>query len=332
MKIKSNSFLKIAILLGVIAVIFLLVEKQPGDVADDKLQLALIQYNDSPLSELSKAGIEEGLSNIGMNPGVDYDLKVSNAQGDIATLNLIVNTVAGEKPDLVFVTSTPTLQVVSNKVKDIPVIFSVVADPVLAGAGVSFTEHLSNVTGISTLGDYEGMVKWIKLILPQTKKIGTIFSPSEANSVKNMSELKKYAEKAGIELITTPVNSSSEVADAALSLVERKPEIVCQVVDNLTSASISTIIKVCQQKNIPLFGFVSDQSEKGAVLVVSRDYKQAGIDAVNLAKRVFDGEDISTIPFEFVSKTNVLINLKAAEKYGIVIPEDLRKKEGVIII
>jgi len=277
-------------------------------------------------------GIEEGLSNIGMKPGVDYDLKVSNAQGDIATLNLIVNTVAGEKPDLVFVTSTPTLQVVSNKVKDIPVIFSVVADPVLAGAGKSFTDHLPNVTGISTLGDYEGMVKWIKLILPQTKKIGTIFSPSEANSVKNMSELKKYAEQAGIELITTPVNSSSEVADAALSLVDRKPEIVCQVVDNLTSASISTIIKVCQQKNIPLFGFVSDQSEKGAVLVVSRDYRQAGIDAVNLAKRVFDGEDISAIPFEFVSKTNVLINLKAAEKYGIVIPEDLQKKEGVIII
>ena len=202
----------------------------------------------------------------------------------------------------------------------------------LAGAGVSFTDHLPNVTGISTLGDYEGMVKWIKLILPGTKKIGTIFSPSEANSVKNMSELKKYAEKAGIELITTPVNSSSEVADAALSLVERKPEIVCQVVDNLTSASISTIIKVCQQKNIPLFGFVSDQSEKGAVLVVSRDYRQAGIDAVNLAKRVFEGEDISAIPFEFVSKTNVLINLKAAEKYGIVIPEDLQKKEGVIII
>lgn len=331
MKTSVKTLLRVAIIVAMIAALFLIVDKTSQTGPGSKLQLELIQYNDSPLSELSQKGIEDGLLQIGLKEGEDYDLKISNAQGDIATLNLMIDAAITDKPDLIFATSTPTLQVAANKIKDIPVIFSVVADPVIAGAGKSFEDHLPNITGISTLGDYGGMVKWIKLLLPGTKKIGTLYSPGEANSVKNMTELNKYAAQAGIELITSPVNSSTEVSDATMSLLAKGPEIVCQVVDNLTSASVGNIIKVCQSKKIPVFGFVSDQIDKGAVLVVSRDYHQAGIDAVNLAKRVFDGDKVTDIPFEFVSKTDILINAKAATEYGIIISEELIKKEGVII-
>ena len=331
MKTSVKTLLRVVVLIAIAVSLLLIIDKTSQKDSGGKLQLALIQYNDSPLSELSQSGIEDGLTQIGLKAGEDYDLTVSNAQGDMATLNLMIDAVTGSKPDLIFVTSTPTLQVAANKIKDIPVVFSVVADPIVAGAGTSFTEHLPNVTGISTLGDYEGMVKWIKLIRPGTKKIGTIYSPAEANSVKNMSELKKYSDLAGIELVTVPVNSTTEVTDAAMSLIENKPEIVCQIVDNLTSSSIASIIKVCQSNKVPMFGFVSDQSKKGAVLVVSRDYHQAGVDAVNLAKKIFDGAKPADIPFEFVSKTNILINIKTASQYGIVFPDELLKREGVII-
>jgi putative tryptophan/tyrosine transport system substrate-binding protein len=117
-----------------------------------------------------------------------------------------------------------------------------------------------------------------------------------------------------------------------LSLLSQGTEVVCQVIDNLTSASISSIIKVCRDKNVPFFGFVSDQSEMGAVLVVSRDYHQAGIDAVMLAKKVFDGEDISKIPFEFVSRTDILFNPDIAATFGMKASEDLLNQKGVVII
>jgi putative tryptophan/tyrosine transport system substrate-binding protein len=76
---------------------------------------------------------------------------------------------------------------------------------------------------------------------------------------------------------------------------------------------------------------VSDQSEKGAVLVVSRNYHQAGIDAVKLAKRILDGEDPSKIPFEFVSKTNIIINPKAASYFKIALPDELYRLKNIII-
>lgn len=258
LKIKSKNSLLFIFLAVFLAGFSLLFNHCSTSNKSSVFKIVLVQYNDSPLSELSQEGIKEGLTQSGLKEGIDYSLKVYNAQGDISTLNLIFDAVNNEKPGLVFITSTPTLQVAVKKIRDIPVVFSVVADPLLAGAGTSFNEHLPNVTGISTMGDYAGMTELIKLILPEAKKIGTIFSPGEINSVRNMEELKKNAESAGIELISVPVTSSAEVADAAMSLTAKQPAIVCQIVDNLTSVSIASILKVCNDRNIPLFGFVSD--------------------------------------------------------------------------
>jgi ABC-type uncharacterized transport system substrate-binding protein len=332
MKIFLRTFLKVAVVAGMVIIVMVAVTRCTPKSHKNIMQLALVQYNDSPLSELSRQGIEEGLALTGLRKDSDYVLHLYNAQGDIGVLNLIFDGILNDKPRLVFVTSTPTLQVALKKMKDIPVVFTVVADPIIAGAGNSFKDHLPNVTGISTLGDYEGMIGLIKMILPGTKKIGTLYTPGELNSVKNMNFLKQYAELAGIELMVMPVNSSSETADATLSLIARQPEIFCQIVDNLTSLSVASIIRICREHQIPVFGFVSDQAEKGAVLVLSRDYRQAGLDAARLAKKILDGTNPAEMPFEFVSRTNILINPPVAALYNISIPDELYRRENAIVV
>jgi ABC-type uncharacterized transport system substrate-binding protein len=53
---------------------------------------------------------------------------------------------------------------------------------------------------------------------------------------------------------------------------------------------------------------------------------------VRLAKKIMDGSEPSLLPFEFVSKTNIIINQDAAAKYGINIPPEIRTKENVILL
>lgn len=332
MKNSTANLLKIlAVVIITIAVVIIMNRKSPTSEAT-VMKLALVQYNDSPLSEMTKEGILKGLSMAGYRKDTDYVINVYNAQGDVSTLNLIFDAVLNDNPRLVFVSSTPTLQVAVRKIKEIPVVFTTVADPIAAGAGSSYEDHLPNVTGISTLGDYGGMVKLVKTIIPGVKSIGTLYSPGEMNSVKNMNCFMEQTEAAGIELITIPVNSSSETADAALSLLARKPEVVCQIVDNLTSLSAATIIRICRDHRVPVFGFVSDQSEKGAILVVSRDYVQAGIDAIRLAGKIFKGTNPAGIPFEFVSRTEILINTVAATENNITIPAEILNRENTVVV
>ncbi len=322
---------KILVIIVVISAALLLTDKISSRNNTARKRFSLIQFNDSPLSDLSGHGIIDGLTSLGLVKGRDYDLYITNAQGDMAALNMMLDEAVNDRPDILFISSTPTLQAAVKKIRALPVIFTVVADPVLAGAGKSFQDHLPNITGISTLGDYEGMIRWVKIILPRARRIGTLFSPGESNSVKNMNVLKDFAEQAGLNLIAVPVTSSQEITDAAMSLAARKPDLICQIVDNLTSASAASIISIARNQKIPVFGFVSDQSKAGAVFVVSRDYYQAGADAARLAKRVLDGENPAEIPFEFVRKTDILINPSAAAFFKIILPKEIYFQKNMII-
>lgn len=315
-----------------LSAVLLILDRQDHRERSRKYRFGLIQYNDTPLSELSRSGIIEGLAQYGYQRDKDYELLEFNAQGDVGSLNMMIDAIVNKQADLVFITSTPTLQAAIKKIKEIPVVFSVVADPILAGAGSTFENHLPNLTGISTLGDFEGMVNWVQKILPAANTLGTIYTPGETNSVKNMTELKRFAELAGLKLLTVPVNSSQEIMDATLSLCNQHPDVICQIVDNLSASAASSIIATAGKNGIPVFGFVSDQAKKGAVFVVSRDYHQAGVDAVRLAVRILKGEQPRAIPFEFVSKTKLLINPEAAGKFGINFPEEITQDSAVVVI
>jgi len=107
----------------------------------------LLHYAESTVVEDFERGLWDELPKAGLVRGRDYELKVSNAQGNMANLVAMVDA-ANSDADLILLTSTPTLQAAAQRVKNVPIIFSVVANPMLAGIGPSFAEHAPNITGI----------------------------------------------------------------------------------------------------------------------------------------------------------------------------------------
>jgi putative ABC transport system substrate-binding protein len=86
--------------------------------------------------------------------------------------------------DLILPMTTPVISSACGMVRRKPVVFTYCSDPIAAGAGKSFTNHLAHVTGIGSFPPVQDMVDLIHATLPQAKSIGTIYNASEANSVK----------------------------------------------------------------------------------------------------------------------------------------------------
>ncbi|MEW6367172.1 MAG: ABC transporter substrate-binding protein [Acidobacteriota bacterium] len=294
-------------------------------------RIGFVQYIDSPMSEDAARGFTEGLAASGLKDGTDYRVESFSANGDVVTVNSIIDNAVGKDYDLLMVLSSPTLQAALNKVKQTPIVFTVIADPIAAGAGKSFTDHLPNVTGIATLGDYEGMARIVARLLPSVKTVGTLYAPGEINSVVNKEKLTEYAQQAGISVVATPVNSTADVADAALSLAGRNVGAICQVLSNLTDAAFPTIAQAAQKSRLPLFWFDEKHAAEGPVVTLSRDYVQAGRDAAAVAVRILNGESPAGIPFAQVSKSRLIINRRAANSLGISVPDDLLKQADRVI-
>lgn len=291
----------------------------------------LLEYVNVQDSEESEKGIVDGLREAGLVEGRDFEMTIRNAQGDMSTLNALVDAALTAKADLLMTLSTPTLQVTIRKAPQLPIVFTYLADPISAGAGRSFTDHLPNVTGVATASAYEEVIGLVREYLPNARRVGTIVVPSEVNTVYSRDQLALAARKLGIELVSVPASTSSELPDAALALCGMKIDAVCQVAGNLTATGFTAIARAAREARLPAFGFMSSQAEQGAVAVVARDYYDGGIETAQLAVRIMRGESPASLPLRLLTKNKTIVNLAAARGVGLAIPETLLRKADKVI-
>ncbi len=294
-------------------------------------KIGLVSAADATIVEECYSGLRLGLNEAGLVDGRDFTINYRNAQGDIATLNSICDEMNGDDGDLVISFTTTALQTALRKIDRKPLLFALVLDPFAAGAGKSDTEHRANVTGVYLAFPYADVARSIRDVMPKARRVGTLYSPGELNSVIARQRYEDALKELGLSLESTPVNAPPEVSDAALSLCQSRIDVFCQLSDGLTNASFPAISRACESTNTPLFSFASSQIKFGAVLSVGSDYKDNGREAGLLAAQVIRGKDPTTTPFRASKKVVRAVNLDNARRYSVAIPEDWLDKADVVL-
>ena len=306
-------------------------EKTPAARLGGKRTIAFVQLNNVLDVEETEAGFLEGLKNNGLTEGTDFEIRRQNAQGDMATVSALVDNAVSEKCDLLVTFSTPALQAAIQRAGDVPVVFVYVANGVIAGAGKSRADHLPNVTGVDFTSPYRPMLALIRRLIPSARKLGTLFVPSEVNSVFMKDELVKFGKSAGFEILAVAASTSTEVPDAATALAARRVDAICQVPGNLTAAAFASIGTAASRAKLPVFAFQAVQAREGAAVVLARDYSDSGKLGATLAVRILRGESPARIPIQAVAGTKLMLNLPAAHAAGLTLPPDLIKSAEQVI-
>jgi ABC-type uncharacterized transport system substrate-binding protein len=287
--------------------------------------LHLVKYSESVPAEDCERGFVEALHASGLREGIDYTLATHSAQGEMASLPTLMDAVVGARADAVIVLSTPTLQAAMQRVRTIPIVFTFVADPFIVKAAKSDTDHLPNLTGVYTVGPYREMCELLATRFPGIKRVGTLFTPAESNSLANRDMFVAEAKKRGIEVETVPVQTATELSDAALALASRRIDAIVQVLDNLTMAGFSSLTNAARGQKLPVLAFFTSAIGQGAALALSRDYVDAGREAEEKLMRVMAGESPARIPLSPPRTTTLTISEANASRQGLVIPPELLK-------
>jgi ABC-type uncharacterized transport system substrate-binding protein len=296
-----------------------------------KWNIDILEYVNVRDVEEAEKGIREGLHDAGLVEGRDYQVRVRNAQGDMPTLSTLVDAALSEDTNLLMTLSTPTLQAALRRTRDVPIVFTFVADAIAAGAGRSNEDHLPNVTGVPTGAAYDELVEIVRECLPTARRLGTLFVPAEVNSVYNKEQVEAAATRRGFEFRAVAANTSAEVSDAALSLLAQDIDAVCQAASNVTTAAFASIAQPAQRAHVPVFGFLSNDVRSGAAVVVARDYFDGGREAGLMAARIMRGESPASIPFQPLRSTKLLVNLDAARAMGFTIPPAVVRRAATVI-
>jgi len=289
--------------------------------------VSITQIVEHPALDAVRNGFVEGLK----NNGVEATVNVHIAQGNPAVNVQIANQMLGEKPDLVLAIATPSAQAAAQKIKDIPVLFSAVSDPLGAGLVDSLDAPGGNVTGMTDMSPVDRQLALMREIKPDLHTLGVIYNAGEANSVSQLELLKAEAKKLGMATVEATVTNSGGVYQAAKSLVGRCDAVYIPL-DNTVVSALESAIKVCTENRLPLFSSDNDSVPRGTIAAVAVDYGRMGEQTAAMAKRILEGgEKPAAMPVEQLLDLEVVVNAKAAADMGVTLPESVLKKAGKVI-
>lgn len=296
-----------------------------------KLRIGVVQLSDHAVLNMTRDGFISEMKNIGYENGKNVALHLENASGDMATLNSILDKFVNDQMDVIVPISTGCTQAAINKIKDKPVVFATVANPFIIGAGTSETDHLPNVTGVYGAVPMDKMIELTRAILPGKIKVGCIWDPSQVNSAFNVKQLQtEISRHPEITFVGATVTGSSEVQQAAQSLVHKGIDAFVLVTDNIVFSALESVIKEADARKIPVILSDVERLQDGALAACGYDYTQSGIQAARLVDRIIRGENPANIPFERYSKLTIGLNTDVARKLGIELPKSLMDKATLI--
>lgn len=297
----------------------------PAMADEESVTIGISQFAEHGSLDNCREGFLEGLKEAGYEEGKNLTIEYQNAQADTGNAATIADSFVNKKVDLICAIATPSAMSAYNSAMDadIPVIYTAVSDPSGAGLVNEDGTNVGNITGTSDKLPVTEQMALIRELMPDAKKIGILYTTSEANSVSTIQEYKDHAEEYGFEIVDTGINTIADVEMAAKDLAS-KVDCISNLTDNTVVSALQTVLAAANDAKIPVFGSEVEQVKNGCVAAVGIDYVALGKQTGEMAAKVLKGEaTVAETPFEICEGGNVYVNTEAAGNIDFTISDDV---------
>lgn len=297
----------------------------PAMADEESVTIGISQFAEHGSLDNCREGFLEGLKEAGYEEGKNLTIEYQNAQADTGNAATIADSFVNKKVDLICAIATPSAMSAYNSAMDadIPVIYTAVSDPSGAGLVNEDGTNVGNITGTSDKLPVTEQMALIRELMPDAKKIGILYTTSEANSVSTIQEYKDHAEEYGFEIVDTGINTIADVEMAAKDLAS-KVDCISNLTDNTVVSALQTVLAAANDAKIPVFGSEVEQVKNGCVAAVGIDYVALGKQTGEMAAKVLKGEATAAeTPFEICEGGNVYVNTEAAGNIDFTISDDV---------
>lgn len=248
--------------------------------------------------------------------------KEQNASGDSATCITIVNGFVSSNVDLIMANATPALQAAQAATGDIPILGTSVTDygSALDIKNMGDTTGI-NISGTSDLAPLDGQADMILELFPNVKKVGIIYCSAEANSVFQVNKMKALLEERGVKCLEFAFTDSNDVSSVTATAIANV-DVIYIPTDNTAASCTEAIRNVIEPAKMPVITGEEGVCKSCGIATLSISYYDLGFATGEMAVKILNGEDVSTMPIQFAPKFTKEYNKELCEEFGISIPSD----------
>lgn len=291
--------------------------------------------------------VDEGFRDYLNENHIPNEIILRNLDRDVSRLPALIAEIRALKPDLIYSWGTSTtLGLVGpwndptpqNHITDIPVVFTLVADPVGAGIVQGLDRPRANVTGTSFLPPLNAQLKAIRSYRPFTR-LAVIYSPLETNSVLNVKALRAAGSRIGFTLIEkpAPLTAAGEPdADAVPRLVREAKDAGAEFLyigpDSFTAVVGKALTLAAIDNRLPTFASTETPLREARAMfgLVSNYYTLGKFTAYKAEQILLHGARAGDIPIETLKKFSFLLRIRVANQIRLYPPVNVVKYAEII--
>jgi ABC-type uncharacterized transport system substrate-binding protein len=228
---------------------------------------------DDPAAKLRVFAFTQALAELGWTDGRNVRIDIRWAGVDINRIRALAQELVGSQPDIILASSLPAVAAVQRETRTIPIVFSIVADPVASGVVAALNRPSGNITGVTQL-EASFVGKWLELlseIAPGLKRAAIMFNPDTAPVSFFMPSFETAARSLKVELISAPIHSDAEIEAAIIGLGREPGGGLVVTPDIFTNLHRAPLILAAARNNIPAVYPNSDYARDGGLLSYGTD-------------------------------------------------------------
>ena len=249
-------------------------------------------------------------------------------------LQRLAKEIVAAKPDVIFTSGSPTVQILKQETRTIPIVFGNLVDPVGQGFVASLSRPGGNITGFVNLeGSVTGKyVELLKEIAPGVARIAIFYNPATAPYHEiYIKPFETAAASFGVVPIVASIRDLTDL-ESVMATQARQPD--CGLVSmpsGFESNHYKEIVALAARYRLPAVYSNLISARAGGLLAYSNDVTDNYRRAAAYVDRILKGEKPADLPVQFPVKFELIINFKTAKALGLEVPLLLQQRADEVI-
>ena len=321
MSIKKIGVLILVIVIIVTATLFLRPKQSNLPL------IAITNFGPHSSLDASIQGIKNELTKSGFIEQENIQYEIVDVGFDASLIPQMITNIKSHHPRVLVVITTPVAQYAKGAIKDIPLIYSVITDPVAAGLIKDSAQPEGNMTGSSDKQNLNLLFDFAKKVLNHPSRVGILYSTAESNDLALVRMIKQAALKSHMQVIAVPIDQARDIP-IAMQKFNHKVDFIYVGASGAIQPALPIIAVASSKMGIPIFN-INEAAVKGNMVLASFgvDYHQVGVNAGKLIVGVLQGKSIaSLVPvYPSINDYQGFISQKNAAVLGLNLPPNLTK-------
>jgi putative ABC transport system substrate-binding protein len=269
--------------------------------------------------------IADELKRLGYVDGRNITYEIHAAENDLTRLPLLARELVATRPDVIVGSATQAAVALFNATHDIPVVMTVVGDPIALGLSGSISRPTGNITGftISSTSLAAKRLEILRSVVPALSTVAYLWVPQNPGTVFLELQVQQAANALGIKLVSLPLKSDADIAGAFARADQEWVTAVLVEADRLTLSFNGHIVDQCLIRNLPAMHAWPIEVRNGALMSYGPAEPENIASAAIYVDRILKGAKVAELPFEEPTDIKLVINLRTARAIGLAFPPTL---------